>query len=265
MASGTDRDAAAFLEAATIYDSRQQRGIFELVRLLKQYGLWSKMKAIYPFVGGTATTHKWNLKDPQDTDAAFRLTFSGGWTHSSTGADPNGTNAYADTFLSPASHLTNNDTHISYYSREDVTEAGGEIGMNVAATNLRIGLFISFTGSGLVDRTLSDQYQTGIFRISAADADSRGFYIGTRTSSTSHKLYKNGSQLGTTNTSTSTINFSTLTPNVFIGARSNSGTANQFSTKECAFATVGSGLTDTDSKNLHIAVLRYQQILGRAV
>ena len=31
------------------------------------------MKAIYPFVGGTATTHKFNLKDPADINAAFRL------------------------------------------------------------------------------------------------------------------------------------------------------------------------------------------------
>ena len=54
------------------------------------------MKALYPFVGGTATSHKFNLKDPRDLDAAFRLQFNGGWTHNSNGVTPNGTNGYAD-------------------------------------------------------------------------------------------------------------------------------------------------------------------------
>ncbi len=47
-----------------------------LVRGLKDEGLWAKMQAIYPFIGGTEALHKWNLKDPRDLDAAYRLTFS---------------------------------------------------------------------------------------------------------------------------------------------------------------------------------------------
>ena len=94
---GFDADAQAFITAAAITDVTQQNAINTLVVDLKGYNIWTKMKALYPFVGGTASTHKFNLKNPLDTDAAFRLTFSGGWTHSSTGALPNGTNAYADT------------------------------------------------------------------------------------------------------------------------------------------------------------------------
>jgi hypothetical protein len=44
----------------------------------------------------------------QDTNAAFRLTFSGGWTHSATGALPNGTNGYSNTFATKTI-FTNND------------------------------------------------------------------------------------------------------------------------------------------------------------
>ena len=57
-----------------------------------------QLDAVYPFLGGTSSSCKWNLKDPRNLDAAFRLTFSGGWTFSSTGALPNGVNAYANTY-----------------------------------------------------------------------------------------------------------------------------------------------------------------------
>jgi hypothetical protein len=65
-----------------------------------------KIKALYPFVGATAGTHKFNFVDPRDLDAAFRLTFNGGWTHNSNGVLPNGTNAYGDTFFNTLSNLS---------------------------------------------------------------------------------------------------------------------------------------------------------------
>jgi len=71
---GLDPDALAFLTAAGITDATITAAIDTLVLDLKGYGIWTKMKAIYPFVGGTATTHKYNLKDP--VDAMQRLEFN---------------------------------------------------------------------------------------------------------------------------------------------------------------------------------------------
>ena len=96
-----DPDAQAFITAASITDPTQQSAINQLVVDLKGYGVWTKMKALYPFCGSTASQHKWNLKDPRDLDAAFRLVFNGGWTHSVNGALPNGTNAFANTYFNP--------------------------------------------------------------------------------------------------------------------------------------------------------------------
>jgi len=93
-----DPAAQAFITAAGITDPTQQSAINNLVIGLKADGLWTNMTAIYPFVGGTATTHKYNLKDPRDLDAAYRLSFSGGWTHNANGITGNGVNSYADTF-----------------------------------------------------------------------------------------------------------------------------------------------------------------------
>ena len=80
-APAVDPDAQAFLTAAAITDPTITSAIDTLVVQLKADSIWSKMKALYPFVGGTASTHKYNLKNPLDTDAAFRLVFNGGWTH----------------------------------------------------------------------------------------------------------------------------------------------------------------------------------------
>ena len=114
-----DADAQAFITAAAITDSTQQNAINTLVLALKGYSIWTKFKAIYPIVGGTASQHKYNLKDPRDLDAAFRLTFATGWTHSVNGMLPNGTTAFADTKLIPSTAIfgSNQNIHLSYYSR----------------------------------------------------------------------------------------------------------------------------------------------------
>ena len=110
-----DPDANAFLTAAGITDPTISSAICTLVKSMKADGTWAKMSAIYPMVGGTATTHKFNLKNPADTNAAFRLSFVGGWTHSANGALPNGTNAYADTFFTPSVSLSVSNGHVLLY------------------------------------------------------------------------------------------------------------------------------------------------------
>lgn len=84
--------------------------------------VWSKMKAVYGFVGGNAWKHKWNWKDMRDLDVAFRLSFlGGGWIHSATGSKPNGTTSYADTFFNPLivfTDLNKNNNSLSLFVRE---------------------------------------------------------------------------------------------------------------------------------------------------
>jgi hypothetical protein len=250
-----ERDAWAFLEAAGITSALQQRAVVQLVRDLKKAQLWTKMKAVYPFVGGTATTHKWNLKDPQDTDAAFRLIFSGGWTHSSNGALPNGTNAYANTYLN-ASTLTSSNAHQSFYSRTDANGLHFDIGAsNIGSTEI-ISLYGRFIGNSLAD---IGNYLAS--RISVAVADSLGLYVVSRTSNTSLKLYKVGAEIGS-NTSTDTATLPNATIN--LSAVLLQGYS-QYSVRQCAFATIGDGLTDAEASLLYQCVDRYQKTLGRAV
>lgn len=57
---------------------------------LDKNNLFSRFPLFYPTIGGTATSHKYNLSDP----SKYEATFFGGWTHDGSGAQPNGTNAY---------------------------------------------------------------------------------------------------------------------------------------------------------------------------
>ena len=247
-----DPDAQAFITAAAITDPTQQSAINTLVVDLKGYSIWTKFKAIYPIVGGTASSHAVNLKTP----GTHNLTFATGWTHSSTGMTPNGA-TYADTALNPSSALTLNSTHLSFYSRTNVSAVQREIAIYQAGDNPTMALGTS------VGAEVSDHYNYNQ-RVSGSIASSTGFYLATRTTSTSHKLYKNNSTLGT-NTS---ANINILpNGNLFIGASNNTtlGVISSYSTKQCAFASIGDGLTDTDAANFYTAVQAYQTTLSRQV
>jgi hypothetical protein len=270
-----DPDAVKFLSAAAITDTITLYAINNLVTGLKLNGLWTKMHAIYPFAGSTATTQKWNLKDPRDLDAAYRLTFSGGWTHASTGATPNGTNALASTFYTYA-NATTNSTHLSYYSRTTSTPNVGqsrfpvEIGNGTQGSspvieyNLQVASDIS-PNIFLISRQYSDPAQPGpqingqiYVSNSGTTSGSQGFFIATRSSSTSHKAYKNGLQIGTTNTTTNTYTLSGST-----AIQIAKGPGGSYSNRECAFASIGLGLTDAEAANFSTLVTTYLTTLQR--
>lgn len=263
-----DSDAQAFITAASITDTTQKNAINQLVLDLKSANIWTKMKAIYPFVGGTATTHKFNLKDPRDLDAAFRLVFNGGWTHTSTGALPNGTSAYADTYLIPSTSLTNNSSHLSYYSR---TNRGYRNSVAIGSyqgspTYNDIDLRFYANGyNGVTNKTASAQYD-GFNSLDYADytpTTTACFGIASKTAVNLNKIYENGILKGSnTNTSTRTL------PNIrtLIGAISNgSSGVISYDNLESAFASIGDGLTDAEASNFYTAVQAYQTTLGRQV
>jgi hypothetical protein len=256
---GIDSDAQAFITAANITDTTQQNAIKTLVSDLKSYGLWTKMKAIYPFVGATASSHKFNLKDPRDLDIAFRLQFVNGWTHSSTGAKPNGTDAYAKTFLNPSIDISNSSSnnHISIYLRDNINELKVDMGVYNGNSGYGIDIESNVAGSGYYTNLRSNQ------DINFTTSDSRGFHINSRTASNTYKVFVNNLLKGTdTNNTTNVIN-----GQIALACRYNVSTTNYdyLSSKQQAFATIGEGLTNTDATNLYISVNTYQVSLSRNV
>ena len=253
-----DADAQAFITATGITDTTQKSAINTLVLDLKSYGIWTKTRAIYPFVGGTATTHKYNLKDPRDLDIAFRLTFFGGWTHSSTGALPNGSNAYADTFLNTATVINNvNDGHLSYYSRTNNSGAN-QIEMGNRDGTSSFDMVIKF-GAGNVAGACINMSDTNVF---TNTTNSTGFYHANQNNTANvRKMFKNGTALATQNVAQN----SQPSLTVFIGARNLTGVSTFYCSRESAFASIGNGLTDTESANFYAAVQAFNTTLSRQV
>jgi len=250
-APSNDLDAQAFINAAGITGATQQSAINTLVVSLKANNIWTKLDAIYPMVGGTATTHKFNLKNPADTNAAYRLSFVGGWTHSSTGALPNGTNAYADTFYV---HSQLNSASMSFYSRTNSTGLMNEIGNATFGTPNSI-IVIRF--NDLFYGHMNQNSDT-----STINTNSLGHYMVSRTGSNVLRLYKNGSLSLNSNA----VSVGIPTNNMIISAwRSDPSSISRYSNRQCSFATLGTGLNDTESANLYTAIQAFQTTLGRQV
>jgi len=255
-----DADSNAF----NAVNNTNPTAIVNLVGGLKQHSLWTKLKAAYPMIGGTAALHKYNLINPADSDAAFRLVFVGGWTHSATGAKPNGTTGYAHTYLIPSVDLALYSCHAGIYSRTNIDDASVDIGAvkngtgypSVALYTRQVdntGAFFAYSGSGgLVD------WATG-----TANADSRGMTLGSRISNIINMIFYRGAQSGLTNITTAL----TSQPDVEIvlGADNFNGVIQEFSTRENAFTTIGAGLTVANVHNLTRIIHYFQKALSRQV
>ena len=251
-------EAQSFILAAGITDPTQRAAVNQLVIDLQNYNIWDKMKAIYPIVGGTASSHKFNLKNPEDTDEAFRLTFFGGWTHSSNGALPNGTNAYAESYFNPSTQINTDEGCLGIYLRTNESTLSTDIGCLSTNPNPEsyylISSRISDTTYGLPNNSIVPSILT------TPNTDSRGFFQAVRTSSSNCYSFKN-------NISTSgDTYYSSPNVNAYIGAVNVLGIGpNFYSNKQIAFSYFGTLLSLTEANNYYTAVQSFQTSLGRQV
>jgi hypothetical protein len=251
-----DLNAAEFFNATQVLTPIQKQAVNDLVKDLKNYGVWTKMKAVYPMVGqvGVSSSFQFNLKDT----STFKGIFNGGWTFNSTGATPDGISAYMDSGLNASSNLTRSNNHISFYSRTQNSSGNyWNIGGEIAPAISNLGVYFNAVSNKVF---LSGVYPTYAAYINITNT--LGLHIGSQTSSTSQKLYQNSSLLAT-NTVSNTLALPNL--NYWVGAANNNGSVGSPAPHECAFASIGDGLTDTEAANFYTAVQRFQTTLGRQV
>lgn len=244
-----DADASAyFTENTSITSDADKNAINTFYLGLKSDGIYTKIKAMYLPIWGSAASSKWNLVNPLDTNAAFRLTFATGFTFTSSGMTGNAASAYAETYLNPFSSLTLNNTHVSLYIGNNVT-AGNKIdtGSLVGSPPNSLLLISKYTGSVAI----SDQYNVTTNRLSVSNTDSRGIVIGSRISSTSHKIYRNGSVIGTeTNVSSSNLPNQSMP----LAAANSNGAIIQYTDSQYRFVSYGTGFNDTEAANFSTRV-----------
>lgn len=207
---------------------------------------WGLIVASYPFIGGTSSTHKWNLKDPRDLDAAHRLTFSGTFTHSGTGCKGNGTDAWADPHI-VGTDLANDNVHLSIYSRTDIAGSNGEVDMGSIDADA-LYLQLNFNGEVYFENP----------SLHAPNGDTRGFFLGTKLPDPEANLYHDETLLAT---STSTANNPTTAINLFRAG----GIESEYSTKDCAFASIGAGVSPAIYALMEADIQAFQTSLNRNV
>ena len=238
-----DPDAQAFFDACSISDLTEKNAVNTMVLALKDKLLWNnKMVAIYPISPTSLNAASCNLRDP----SKFQITYVNSPPHSSTGVDWDGLTQFGKPGIIPSVDLTDNNVHLSYYSRENIAESGFEMGID---TPSRFNLIIRFSNTAFWD-----SYNNSGGRVTGVNTDSRGLCVGSRRSSTDSEVYMRGLSLATIATGGGVV------PSLefFIGCVATNITPTNFSTKECAFASVGLGLTDTDVTNLTNIVQVYQ-------
>ena len=217
---------------------------------LTTYGLTAKMKALYPMVGGTAGKHSYNFIDT----AQYQITWNGGLTHSSTGVLPNGTNGWGNMnfplYAIGGTGVTPQDNHVSFYSR---TNLAGKHDIWLATNSgAYLGIIIKY------DVNNNAYYGNNSTVYNVANSDARGFYTG-KSVGTTAKLFRNGSSIVTGTVSATSYSGSFMNnQGLFLGL-------NGYGNVECALASIGLGLTDTEAANFYTAVQAFQTTLSRQV
>ena len=223
-------------------------------------GTWQKCKAIYPFIGGSAYKHKWNIKDLRDLSAAFTLTFPNGMTHSANGIQGNGTNQYADTFISPS--LFTSGVTITYYlntipTSNTITGSGTSQGL---FNQLRIiNSQIILSNSSTNDIKSFTNNNTGCFSVGISSTSSSVFDV----FNVGRKIPDVTGTTGGTAYNSAELNsifiFATNGYNVVSGSKNPSS----FINVRMPFMCYSSKLTDTEAIRLSNIVTQVQRHLSR--
>lgn len=250
-----DSDAQAFFDRVTAaggtLTTTEKDAVNTLVLSLKSNSLWTPMVAIYPMVGASAAACAQNLKS-----SSYTATFTSGWTFASTGVTPNGTSFMDTGFASTLFNLNNNA--FGFYTRTNIIQYQGDMGvLNDGSTN-QINMGANYLSYGAFARNFTSSSGPG------TNADSLGFYINSRITSTQFKMYKNGSSLMTVvANSTSAL----AGVRMAVGGHMNAGNTSVSvgSTKQFAFAFLSDGLSDSNCSSFYTAVQTFQTSLSRQV
>lgn len=221
-------------------------------------------------VGSTATTYA-PVAGSRTAEAAaacaqnlksssFTGTFTAtGWTFASTGVKGNGSSTYMDTSLTPSGSLSQNSTHLSFYSRTTGNLASHMVEMgsygNSSGAN---ATYLVTSYSSTIYPNLNSQESAGG---STPYTNRLGLKMFNRVDSSNVRVFNNGTFLQSYARTSTTLNNLSL----YVGAYHRDDTTTLSNDFECAFASIGDGLTDTQASNLYTAVQAFQTTLSRQV
>jgi len=250
-----DSGATAYLNAVVTaggtVNSTMSAATYTFYSTIRSAGILAKMYRMYPFMGGTANAHRVEGVSPSVNSG----TFTGGWTHSVSGATPNGTNAYMtqSPTIAPSVSSTfgfgayvnqpNGDkTIMGSYSDDNVNQGYAAISLANATNQWAAGSNDNLSAAVLATKTIT-----------------QGYFAVSRLSDTQIVQKQN------TGTSVVTIAKVLDTQEQLIGARSDNGAPADYFNKRLAFVFQAQNLSSAELDTLYNAVQTYQTSLGRQV
>jgi len=223
------------------------------VLALVDAGHWERMKAIYPFIGGSAAAHSINLKSP----AQYNTTWHGGIVHDATGVKFGGVNGYGDPgFINPTNFNSASDCHVSVYSRADFPYkyilGNGDPGSTSG------GILAAMSSSVCYYAVNSDNY--GGTPINHA----KGLLTLTRPNSANQAFYKRAIDQNVNHMELRAV--ATVVPGkLYFGAlNQNSGDVpGYYSEAHLSCVTIGDGLSEVQNQSLYEIIEAFQVALNR--
>jgi hypothetical protein len=254
--SYTDADANASITAKSLTGAEQESE-YLLITGLKNNSLYVKTQAVYTFKGTTPSQHKFNSKNPIDTDGAFRLTFSGTGTYSNLGFQTNGSNSYANTYFAPSANQNVNSNGITMVvgTNNSVNTDNCTVGSYNSEAQMSVftskGNNTTYYRQSLLNSRGSAIIQTGV-------NDAKGIWTASKQSSSVGKLFRNQTLIG------SGSGGGTLpTYNLYIGALNYIGSLNGVSHQRIQMVILHEGLSNAEITTLHSIIDLSETIAGR--
>ena len=224
-------------------------------------GIQNGMIFMYPFIGGNAAAHKFNAINPVDSNGAYRLTFNDGWTQSSSGATPNGTNAWANTYFAPNSlpELPISAGTIGIYGGTNspgqcAIGGGGDGGGN------NYWAFYPFSNTAKMG-ALAWESNVGATTTATIPNSLGGLYFTRSGTTTTCQYYRRGAFVESVTVNANAKGGQAL----YLGALNQNGSANQYSPLSHQFTFAHTGLTSSQIAFIDNQIQVYQTALGRNV
>ena len=250
LSGGFDSDAQTFFTDANITNATQRNAVDSLARGLKNNGTWAKYQAIYPFVGGSASQHSYNLKNTSQ----FSIGWGGTVTHNANGVTGDGSTGFGNTGFNPSTNGTLGDSHISLYSRTNQA-------INLIDMGATIGSHAWLIHTRLLDGNFSPTLGNTT-RPNFATPNSLGLFAVSRLNTTNISGYKDGVVVidNVSNTTSALPNGALL-----LLASNQDGSAALYSQRNFAFASIGLGLTTAEIAADYTVIQAYETALSRQV
>lgn len=250
LIGGLDPLVSTFLTASGITNATYSNALDTLVKDLRANNFLTKIKCWHIYYGNL-TKSKFNIINPIDSDANYRLNYFGTDTINDNGYNLSGTNSYANTHFIPLGFLSTDNCGITLISgtnntpvKSDSFEIGGFVRLYLAIRNVN-----RFFGSA------------GRNPANTANFDARGIFTSTRATPSTFSNIKNGVvQVITSNPTASFVNEKITVGNIII-----SGTvyANGYSNQRIQQTLIHEGFTDAETATLHTLLSTFENSLGR--